>query len=110
MYTHGVKAVTKLFPAIVYYINTLDNQLCRRSRGVPSILYVEDVFIKLLAITEPNFKNFQSNGLSVETHKYCLVFFYEIWALNKKSRQSLKVFTERPFVWKFLYVGSVIVL
>ena len=27
--------------AIVYYINTLDIQLCRRGRSVPTILYVE---------------------------------------------------------------------
>ena len=40
--THGV--ILLPIPAIVYYINTLDSQICRRGRGVPTILYVGDVF------------------------------------------------------------------
>ena len=45
--THGVNNLP--IPAIVYYnINTLDSQLCRRDRGMPTILYVGDVFIKLV--------------------------------------------------------------
>ena len=35
--------------------------------------------------------------------------FYVIRALNKKSRQSLRVFPESPFDWKFFKVGSMIV-
>ena len=58
-----------------YYISTFDSQLCRRGRGVPSILYVED-FFKQKDITEPTFKNFYSNGLSWETLKLCLDFLW----------------------------------
>ena len=35
--------------------------------------------------------------------------FYVIRALNKKSRQSLRVSPESPFDWKFFKVGSMIV-
>ena len=34
------------YPAIDNYIHTLDIQLCRRGKGVPTILYVGDVFYK----------------------------------------------------------------
>ena len=44
MDTHGTNNLP--IPAIVYYINTLDIQLCRRGKGVPTILYVGDVFYK----------------------------------------------------------------
>ena len=40
--THRVNNLP--IPAMVYYINTLDIQLCRRGRGVSTILYVGDVF------------------------------------------------------------------
>ena len=45
-HTHGV--ILLPIPAIVYYINTLDIQLCRRGRGVPTILYVGEVFYKTI--------------------------------------------------------------
>ena len=45
-FTHGTNNLP--IPAIVYYINTLDSQLCRRGRGVPIILYVGEVFYKTI--------------------------------------------------------------
>ena len=48
-------------------------------------------------MTELSFKKFQSNGLSGEIVKLCLVF-YAIRALHKKSRQSFTVSPERSLV------------
>ena len=73
LHTHGVNNLP--IPAIVYYINTLDIQLCRRGRarrGVPTILYVGEVFYK--TITEPTYINFRSKELSGERLKLCLDF------------------------------------
>ena len=49
MYLHTHALIKLHIAAIVYYINTLDSQLCRRGRGVPTILYVwvGRFFIKL---------------------------------------------------------------
>ena len=46
IFTHGVNNLP--IPAIVYYINTLDIQLCKRGRGVSTILNVGDVFYKII--------------------------------------------------------------
>ena len=50
MYTHGI--ILLPIPAMVYYINDLDNQLCRRGRGVPKFLYVGEVFYKTLSLSQ----------------------------------------------------------
>ena len=60
-YTHGDGVNNLPIPAIVYYINTLDSQICRRGRGVP---------------TEPTYKNFHSKKLSGERLKLSLDFLF----------------------------------
>ena len=55
---HGV--ILLPVPAIVYYINTLDIQLCRRGRGVPAILYVGDVFYKTINCNWANLQKFSN--------------------------------------------------
>ena len=72
-YVHKGKIICQ--DILNYYISTFGSQLCRRGRGVPSILYVED-FFKQKDITEPSFRNFYSNGLSWETLKLCLDFLW----------------------------------
>ena len=80
-HTHGRRSLT--IPAIAYYINTLHRQR---------------------VITEPTFKNFQSNGFSGETSNFTQNFC-AIPVLHKKSWQSLRVSPEIPFDWKFLKVA-----
>ena len=90
-------------PALAYFINTLDSRSSGCGRGRPNNFKVGDLFKKYyVPHSMPNFEKKSHPIRPVEGLKLCLDF-YVIRALNKKSRQSLKVFPE-SFRWDILLI------
>ena len=101
-YTHGI--ILFPIPAMVYYINDLDNQLCRRGRGVPKILYAEDVFLQNYKLSLSQLKNFSNQMDFLEKLTNFAQIFYLMSVLHKKPSKVCK------FIQKVHLIGKILKL
>ena len=91
-------------PAISHFINTLYIVSSVGEAGVcnQSCMLVK-IYIKLQTITDPTFKNFQSNVLSGETLKLCLDLLCNT-GITKKIKAKFESFS-RKSIWFNIFVS-----